>query len=421
MTPSRASVSLYDARPFFEKALVFGVQNGIINQTKLDDICLDAPKGMVQIARYFGSEHLRPELEKSRDRLIHLVSLYLESLSGGDLRQAAQSLRDHSFLSRSKGGSDMIKALIAMPKSSHFGMLESSSLTQDHIPRASEWSIKNYNEYQEKMAPRLTAALKLEAATWLAERLGMNADELEYAGKDAEAVIRTALLVLATKGTEMPDWVAFKKIMVWLRKRYETSKKSNPARGEQLSTSRPFTLTIAIPRDLPARGKKEVEIIRQSLLDDLEKIASATAPIRDLFAPPSRLWSHYFWVEDGMSEVDHHDRAISKTWQKVTGGSSDDSSLLTLLVCVAAETAPKTWLTEKSSLALIRKIRKSGFKPDLASQYIQDFAPLQHQDDYARLWMDFVEEAQPTLTSDFDYALKDAAALLRRECNVKPS
>ena len=68
-----ASVSLYDDRPFFEKALVFGVQNGILDQRKLDEICVDAPKGIVQIARYFGSEHLRPELDRAKDRLINLV------------------------------------------------------------------------------------------------------------------------------------------------------------------------------------------------------------------------------------------------------------------------------------------------------------------------------------------------------------
>ena len=67
-------VALFDARPFFEKALVYGLQHGIIDQSRLDAIQTDAPKGMVQIARYFGSEFLRPELEKARDRIINLVS-----------------------------------------------------------------------------------------------------------------------------------------------------------------------------------------------------------------------------------------------------------------------------------------------------------------------------------------------------------
>ena len=102
----------------------------------------------------------------------------------------------------------------------------------------------------------------------------------------------------------------------------------------------------------------------------------------------------YFWVEDALAEVDHHDRAASVAWNKVTGGNADDGSLLTLFLCVAAAAPPKTMLTEKSAATLVRKIRKSGFLPGLAHQYIADHAPVQHQDAYTRLWQDFVEEAQ---------------------------
>ena len=45
------SISLFDARPFFEKALVYGVQHGILDQARLETIRNDAPKGMVQIVR----------------------------------------------------------------------------------------------------------------------------------------------------------------------------------------------------------------------------------------------------------------------------------------------------------------------------------------------------------------------------------
>ncbi len=57
-----SSIAVFDGRPFFEKALKFGVQHGILDSAKLEAIQTDAPKGMVQIATYFGSEFLRPEL-----------------------------------------------------------------------------------------------------------------------------------------------------------------------------------------------------------------------------------------------------------------------------------------------------------------------------------------------------------------------
>jgi len=405
-TPSASQhhgVSLFDARPFFEKALVYGIQNRILDQAKLDAIANDAPKGMVQIARYFGTEFLRPELEKAKDRMVNLVSLYLETTSGGDLQLAAEALRDHSFLSRSKGGSDMLKALIAMPQNSHFGMNEHRGFTDDDIPLLAKWTLRSLPDYQVELALRRQVAQVVDAAIWLADLLGLDADVLEEAGKDAEAVIRTALLTLASKRTDMPDWVAFEKMVGALRKKYAADAS---------------TLVIAMPKNLPLQLKTVVDSVRQSVQTDLSKILDTKLAVRKLFDQTPAFMGRYFWLEDGLSEVDHFDRSASAAWTKATGGHSDDSSLLTLFLCVAAGSTPKTVLTEKSASALIRKIRKSALQPELANAFILKNAPDQHQDDYAHLWNAFVDEALPTLRSDLDYALKDAMALLRRECNI---
>ena len=387
---------------------MFGVRNGIIDQQILDAIGNDAPKGMVQIARYFGSEFLRPELEKAKDCMVNLVSIYLEDTSGGDLRQAAESLRDHSFLSRSKGGSDMLKRLIVMPQNSHFGMNERGGFTDDHIPQLAKWTLKSLSDYQAELAKRSQAAQVIDAAVWLADALGMDAPELEEAGKDAEAVIRTALLVLATKRTRMPDWVAFEQMVLALRKR-----------------AIPVNLPINLPISLPPGFTAMVEAVRQSIVADLPKILDATLPPRKLFDQTPAFLGRYFWIEDGLSDVDHFDRAASDAWNKATGGHSDDSSLLTLFLTIATGTTAKTLLSEKAAASLVRRIRKTyksgatGLQPQTASQFIVNNAPEPHQGDYARLWTDFMEDALPTLQSDFDYELKDALALLRRECNVK--
>jgi hypothetical protein len=398
-------ISLFDARPFFEKALVYGVQNGIIDQAKLDAICADAPKGMVQIARYFGNENLRPELEKAKDRMVNLVSLYLENSTAGDLHQAAESLRDHSFMSRSKGGSDMLKALIAMPQNSHFGMNERGGFTDEHIPLLAKWSLRSLPDYQVEMAQRSQVALVVDAAIWLADALGMDVSELEEAGKDAEAVIRTALLMAAAKRTEMPDWVAFEKLIGTLRKKASTAKSA--------------TVDLPLPKQLPEQFKPVVEAVRATVVADLPKILDHALPVRKLFDQTPAFMGRYFWVEDALSEVDHFDRAASDAWTKATSGHSDEGSLLTLFLCIATHTAPKTLLTEKAATTLIRKIRKSGLQADLAKQYIVANAPEQYRDDYLHMWDNFIEEAQSTLQSDFDYALTDALAVLRRECNVK--
>ena len=398
------NVSLYDARPFFEKALQYGVQNNIIDNQKLAAISVDAPKGMVQIARYFGTEFLRPELEKAKDRMVNLVSLHLEHTHSGDLHQAAVSLSEHSFLSRSKGGSDLLKAMIAMPQNSHFGMNERGGFTDDHIPQLAKWSLCSLADYQAELAKRQQVALVIDAAIWFADELGLDADDLEEAGKDAEAVIRTALLVMATRGSKLPDWVAFDKMMMSLRQKFG---------------GKPIDFKITLPKKLPLAFHALVAGVQQSIMSDASKMLDAKLPTRRLFDQTPAFMGRYFWLEDGLSEVDHHDRTTSSAWDKATGGHTDDGSLLTLFFCLAAHAAPKSLLTEKSAITLIRKIQKAGFKPEAAVDYIWSHAPAQYQSDYAQLWSNFVEEAQGLLTSDAVGAVNDALALLRRECNIK--
>lgn len=396
------TVALFDARPFFEKALAYGLQHGIIDQARLDAIQTEAPKGMVQIARYFGSEFLRSELEMARVRIVNLVSMNLEHTSAGDLRQAAEALRDNSFLSRSKGASDMLKALIAMPQSSHFGMNEHSGFTDNHIPQLAKWTLRSLADYRAELAKRGQVTQVINAALWFAGQLGMDAEELEDAGRDAEAVIRTGLLFMATRQTKVPDWVAFQKTIAALRK-----KAANPS--------------IPLPKELPAEFKTVVEGVRKSIVSDMPKILDSTLSARKLFDQTPAFMGRYFWVEDALSEVDDFDRAASASWNKATGGHSDDSSLLTLFLCIASGSAHKTLLTAKAAATLVRKIRKSGLKPELVSHYILGNAPAHYQNDYLQMWQDFLEDAQGRLLSDHDYELHDAMALLRRDCNIAPS
>ncbi|MDB5929842.1 MAG: hypothetical protein JWR60_1549 [Polaromonas sp.] len=428
-----ASISLYDARPFFEKALQFGVKNGIIDKARLDAIRTDAPKGMVQIARYFGNEFLRPDIEKARERIVNLVSICLESNSGGDLRQAAQALRDHSFLSRSKGGSDLLKAMLALPESTSFHADLDSGIQEARGPAKglAEWSLRSFADYQAELARRLPIQQEKAAAVWLAKQLGMDAAGLEDAHTHAEAVIRTALLVLATARTELPDWVAFEKMVEALRKKYQSIKALGTAQAgkpAKASSARAQTLSVTLPGNLPDEFRSVVQRVQKSVMADLPQILDGSVPARMLFANDhdehhAPLLGRYFWLEDMLSEMDHHDRAVSMAWDKATGGSHDDGSLLTLFVCVAAGAAPKTLLTEKTATALVRKLQKPGaapgFDPELARRFILEHAPAQYQEGYLELWSDFVDEARPVLQSDSNFALKDAVALLRRECNVK--
>lgn len=407
-TDSTVGLSLYDARPFFEKALQYGIQHGILGSEKLDAIQADAPKGMVQIARYFGTEFLRPELEKAKDRIVNLVSLHLEHAHNGDLQAAAIALRDHSFLSRSKGGSDMLKAMIAMPQNSHFGMNEQGGFRDDHIPQLAKWSLRSLADYQAELAKREQVATVIDAASWMAAELGLDADDLEEAGKDAEAVIRTALLVQVTRGSKLPDWVGFDKMIASLRKKYA---------GHEADFG--LLLSKTLPKNLPVEFHGVVSSAQQSIERDAAKILDSKLATRKLFDHMPAFMGRYFWLEDGLSEVDHHERSNASAWDKLTGGNSDDSSLLTMFFCLAAHAAPKTLLTEKSAATLLRKVQKAGFKPEAARDYIAANAPAQYHSDYQKLWASFVDQAGSFFGSDAVGSFDDALALLRRECNIK--
>ena len=401
-------VALFDDRPFFEKALQHGIRQGILSAEKLAAMAQEAPKGMVQIARYFGTEYLRPDLERAKDRLVNLVSLYLEDSTGGDLDRAAQALREHSLLSRSKGGSDMLKALIALPQSSHFGMHENAGFQDKHIPLLAKWSLCSLPEYQAEKATRVEIARVVEAAVWLANQLELeDTRELEDVGKDAEAVIRTAMLARACQQSAMPDWITLEKMVLNLRKKHP--------RG---ASAQALDLAIGIPEHLPAHLKGVVQPMRASVVADLPRILDTKLSPRKLFDQTPAFLGRYFWREDALAELNHFERSQGAVWDKASGGHSDDSSLLTLFVRIATHGSHLTLLTEKAALSLARKIQKSGLDAELSRQFIQRHAPLQLQADYLQLWNAFMEDAAPVLRSDLVHATQDVVALLHRECNI---
>jgi hypothetical protein len=394
------AVSHFDARPFFEKALSYGRQHGLLDAARFEAMAQEAPKGMVQIARYFGSEFLRPELEKARERLVNMISLHLEDSTRGDVHAAAVLLRDNSLLSRSKAGSDMLKALIVMPQATHFGMNERGGFTDRHIPQLARWSLASYAEYQAEFAARQRSAMVVDAALWLADAYGLSADELQDAEPDAEAVIRTALLVGMTRRKELPDWVSFEKMIATLRDKQRAATE------------------LKLQANLPKEFKAVVESVRQSMLKDWPKLLDVRLGARKLFDQTPAFMGRYFWLEDALSEVDHHDRNRSAAWEKLTQGHSDDGTVLTLCLCVAAGSPVKTLLSEKAAASLIRKLRKYGWQPPLARDYLSQHAPEHLQPDFLNLWETFVAESQATLLSDRDAKLHEAMALLRRECNL---
>jgi hypothetical protein len=279
-------------------------------------------------------------------------------------------------------------------------MNERGGFTDRHIPQLARWSLASYAEYQAEYAARQRSTTVVDAALWLADAYGLSADELQDAEPDAEAVIRTALLVGMTRRKELPDWVGFEKMIATLRDKQRT------------------VTELSLPANLPEEFRAVVESVRQSVLKDWPKLLDVRLGARKLFDQTPAFMGRYFWLEDALSEVDHHDRSRSAAWEKLTQGHSDDGTVLTLRLCVSVGSPVKTLLSEKAAASLIRKMRKNGWQPQLARDYLALHAPEHLQPDFISLWEAFVTESQATLLSDRDAKLSDALALLRRECNV---
>ncbi len=408
-TPAGASgIAVFDARPFLAKALAYGVQHRLLDADKLSAMRAEAPKGMVQIARYFGTEYLRPELEKAKERMVNLISLHLQLASGGDLRVAAELLRDHSLLSRSKAGSDLLKALLGMPQNSHFSMHEGRGFQDEQIPALERWTLKPdatlVPEYQTELAKRQTVAHTIDAALWLAEQRGMDYDALLEEGPDAEAVIRTCLLMGMTRRTDMPDWVTFEKVIASLRAKFGAKPKELPK--------------LLAPKGAPDEWAATLQAQRESIWKDWPRIMDSTLSVREVFIGEHGLQNRFFWIENPMNEIDNYHRHTSKQWKNVTNNLTDEGPLMTVFLTLSAGDKAKTLLSEKQAATLVRKIRKTGLDAQLAADFIRSHAPPDFRDDYLAMWDVFIEDALPTLRSDLDYALHDALALLRRECNV---
>ena len=443
-----SALALHDTRAFFAKALAHGLQLGILDTATLDAIHEEAPRGMVQIARYFGTEFLRPELEKALARMVNLISLHLQDASGGDLAEAAQLLRQHSLLSRSKAGSDMLRRLIALPDSTHFAL---GGNDEAQTPLLARWSLRSHADYQAEFERRSHIARSVDAALWLAARYGLDAQDLEEGGTDAESVIRTALLwrALAPRSTAWPTAAALRKVLL-------AHQKKNPATSATAKAAKKPAGTdagagagagvempaLSLPPALPAALRSAAEAQSGTVRTDGALLLQASsARLRTLLRPTSSLRAHYFLQDDPLAEVDDYHREFadagdeagalgallaeqdapapgSKTWERTTQGSIDEHALLTLFVSLAAGTAKKTLWTEKGAAALLRKIQKTGFDAERASAFIRDHAPQALRASYLALWDGFVQESQATLCSDQVGAQQEALALLRRECHV---
>jgi hypothetical protein len=169
-----------------------------------------------------------------------------------------------------------------------------------------------------------------------------------------------------------------------------------------------------------ALTEDELQLIKNLQQDiakvDLPKIADTTIPLDQLI---NLIKDRYFMRGHEMEDSASYDALVSKEWSKHTKGKNDIDAILTLLLCIAAQVPSKVSLTESAAKTLIKKIRKEGFQPDLARQFVLQHAPHEKQESLLEDWNEFSEQAHVYLLDDWDNELKGALNFLRENCYVE--
>jgi hypothetical protein len=399
MATAPTALTTFDSRPFFDKALRYGYTQGIISPERLDIIKEDFSKGIVQIANFFGTAYLRPDLELAQHRMVNLISLYLEDMSDGDIHDAATSLRDKTFLSHSKSGADMLKRLQAMPDSAvHFGGSISPESQRAYLDEMTAADTIPLAEYRSEFALRHEHRRTIDFSFWLAKKMGAARDEID----DADSVIQSAMLVLFVDKAELK---------LPTRKEFVTLIKAARSPKAKLNEARLMAFLKDAPTDFQALARRAMErFIKRDLPHIRASGSTADKLLHGNYAPG-------YFVSVSLDED-------AKEWHRVTRGEDDDPAVVaTVFFFVAAGLSPKASMLLREAKEVIRIFRTSGFDSQAVIGFIHTHAPEAAREDLQKAWEDDLKgEAEQQLDDSDpnwpDTHMERALEYLRKTCRA---
>ncbi len=407
MQPVTNSIALVDDRPFFEKAVRYGLEHGILTRENISRMEADGPKGIVQIADHFGTAYLRTDLDTATARMANLISLYLEDHANGDLRTAALSLRDNSLLSHSRGGSEMLKRLHAMPG-------ETSMHTRSADPQGQKIFVNERSfafpltltGYRALVRQSQDNQMRIDFARWLARRLGAKQEEYEDFG--ADELIRSAMLLLhvGAKELEMPTKAAFVKLVEALRK------KSFKPKATTLDA-----FLVEAPEAFATMTRQAMQEFVDAVLPRLKSSEKSADEILHAEAQGS-----FFVRESPEDDIVVYDKLVAREWVRVTKGNADDPAVLaTLFLNVATGHPPKATALLKDAKSIIAAFRSHGFDSKAVLAFIDEHAPYEQREDLKAMWSEDLRPDAEIHLADNDPQMPDthmdrALAYFRKNC-----
>ncbi len=395
------ALTTYDVRPYFARALDHGIKNGIIEPERLDAMRIDGAKGMVQIANFFGTAHLRTDLDDALKRMVTLASLYLEHISEGNLTRAARSLQEHTFLSHSRGGSEMLKTLFALPSDSTIDDPPEPEGVKEFLRARSlsdPWSV---SEYRARLAERRLYQTEIDAAYWFADVAGLEPESLM--GESAESVIDACLLTRIA-GKSAGGLLSAEELKKFLK----------TVRAAKKKASVPKTLLDDVPPTLLEVVDKRLKKIRTK---DLPRIADMKVAFGDLV----REYHDRFHSFTLLTDISDYDALVTDEWQKVTQGKTDTDSMNTIFLCLAAGKPPKPAISVTEAKSAVKAIRADGGMLKSVPDFIGNYAPHQMIDGLMALWDDeFLPEViEQLIIGDDGHAPEATLRMLAEHCHIK--
>ena len=396
------SIATVDSRPYFERALCHARAEGLVDAARLEAIQREGAKGIVQLAAYFSTANLRPELEAARTRLVTLVGLALEAESGGKLDVAARLLRDKTLLALSKAGADRLRRLHALPTAPDLlGAIEISPESEkEFLDQCTTEPVITYARYLAEHAKRERNQHYIDATCWLAERLGVARGDIQEWHATCEQAINSALLVLFAE-KKPGGFFSFNRF-VKLSNAAAKKRSSNFGPLETWLADAPPTIRRVIERECARFNAKVLPLLR-------EQPATEFYPHEDEEGRKGHHSSLFSFDTASLGEITHHDKARAEEWQHITGTQGEHVDVQCgVLLMVACGLEPARSLRKKDAQAIWEAFSAGGFDAAAVARFIDNVVPFEYQADIRRMWdEDLGPEARVHLDSDDETRVLD--------------
>ena len=382
------ALTTVDTRPYFERVLCHALQTGVVDNTRLDALRREGAKGIVQLATYFGTPNLRPELEAARTRLVTLVGLALEAESGGKIEVAGCLLRDKTLLALSKAGADRLRKLHTLPTERLLGAPEVFRESEkDFLARCTADSPMTYARYLAEQVTRERNKDYIDATYWLVGRLGVAREDADEWHVFCESVINSALLVLLCE-RKPAGFFSVERFM----KLHEAARKKRSA---------------SVPA-LDAWLEEAPQGVRKLLQRESARFVAEVLPVirefsaTEIYRNQDRFSGLFFFDTSSVNEITHHDKACAEAWTRITGNQGEHTDVQCgVLLMVATGLEPTRSLLKRDATRIWDRFRESGFDEAAVARFIDNVVPFEYQSDVPRLWEDDLgPEASLQLDSD---------------------